>query len=775
MKRFCLVTLGLLAPACLIAGIALLAARIMENLVDGQIKQETILRNNSEVFEFWEHPPIPLLLQVYFFNLTNPLEVLQGEIPIVREVGPYTYREWKSRRDVHILENGSKVSSFQPSTYYFERELSVGDPETAMNMARWTPFHFPAELMLLAYQEDMFTIHTVEEILWGYTDKFLKTLHKFFPNVDPVFGYFKEMNATDDGEYVMLSGEKNYLDFTRVIEWNGKDKLDWWTTPSCNMINGTDGETFHSLISKDERIYIFSTDFCRLKRLGIPTHRFAPPLEIFANISVNPDNAGFCVPAGHCEGSGILNVTGCKKGPRYCYRPPISSILRTRMPRCQTGNIKTMPYPVLFVNESFVLDDENSGCLLESSLVQAVPYILLALGIICGAVFLAVTYWPKGKKEELPSFLPSIHLVPPSCPSLPSSPPFCPFLSSSLPPSLPSFLPSSPTYLFILGERFNRPTGVEISTGCTFWRMAQKCLLFSQALTILSESSPWVIQKRYTNFSQRRSSFGYFKEMNATDDGEYVMLSGEKNYLDFTRVIEWNGKDKLDWWTTPSCNMINGTDGETFHSLISKDERIYIFSTDFCRSLYLTFEEDLSVLGIPTYRFAPPLEIFANISVNPDNAGFCVPAGHCEGSGILNGPRYCYRPHFLHSEDTMPRCQTGNIKTMPYPVLFVNESFVLDDVNAGKLRAALLESSLVQAVPYILLALGIICGAVFLAVTYWPKGKKEELPSFLPSIHLVPPSCPSFLPPSLPSVLFFPPSLPPFLPSFLPHLPTCSF
>uniref|UniRef100_A0A8C7E5C3 Uncharacterized protein n=1 Tax=Naja naja TaxID=35670 RepID=A0A8C7E5C3_NAJNA len=169
--------------------------------------------------------------------------------------------------------------------------------------------------MLLAYQEDMFTIHTVEEILWGYTDKFLKTLHKFFPNVDPVFGYFKEMNATDDGEYVMLSGEKNYLDFTRVIEWNGKDKLDWWTTPSCNMINGTDGETFHSLISKDERIYIFSTDFCRSPfRLGIPTHRFAPPLEIFANISVNPDNAGFCVPAGHCEGSGILNVTGCKKG-----------------------------------------------------------------------------------------------------------------------------------------------------------------------------------------------------------------------------------------------------------------------------------------------------------------------------------------------------------------------------------------------------------------------------------------------------------------------------
>uniref|UniRef100_A0A8C6YAQ9 Uncharacterized protein n=1 Tax=Naja naja TaxID=35670 RepID=A0A8C6YAQ9_NAJNA len=153
--------------------------------------------------------------------------------------------------------------------------------------------------------------------------------------------------------------------------------------------------------------------------------------------------------------------------------------------------------------------------------------------------------------------------------------------------------------------------------------------------------------------------------MNATDDGEYVMLSGEKNYLDFTRVIEWNGKDKLDWWTTPSCNMINGTDGETFHSLISKDERIYIFYRFL--SLYLTFEEDLSVLGIPTYRFAPPLEIFANISVNPDNAGFCVPAGHCEGSGILNvtgckkvrAPILLSPPHFLHSEDTYAKMVDG--------------------------------------------------------------------------------------------------------------------
>lgn len=469
MKRFCVITLGMLAPALLIAGIALLAAHIMQNFVDGQVKQGAVLRNSSEIFQFWENPPAPLLLQVYFFNLTNPLEVLQGEIPIVREIGPYTYREQKWREDVHILENGSKVSSFQPTSYFFEREMSVGDPEVdqirtvnipalvAMNLVRTTPFRLPAEVLLMIYHENLFAMHTVQELLWGYTDKFLQMVHKFFPTVDPVFGYLKKANGTDDGEYVMLSGENNYLDFTRIIEWKGKNKLDWWTTPSSNMINGTDGGTFHPLIGKDETIYIFSSDFCRsvylnfekeVTILGVPTYRFIPPPKIFANVSVNPDNIGFCVPAGNCMGSGILNVTACKQGapillslphfyqsedqyiqavdgmhPNKEYHEtfldinPLTGVLVQAVKRMQinvfvetlpeffqTGNIRTMAYPVMYVNESYVLDRESAEklkiALLESSLAKAVPFIILALGIICGAVFLAVTYWPRGKKEE---------------------------------------------------------------------------------------------------------------------------------------------------------------------------------------------------------------------------------------------------------------------------------------------------------------------------------------------------------------------------------------
>lgn len=54
--------------------------------------QGTVLKNGTETFEAWEDPPPPVYMQFYFFNVTNPLEVLQGATPLVEEKGPYTYR-----------------------------------------------------------------------------------------------------------------------------------------------------------------------------------------------------------------------------------------------------------------------------------------------------------------------------------------------------------------------------------------------------------------------------------------------------------------------------------------------------------------------------------------------------------------------------------------------------------------------------------------------------------------------------------------------------------
>lgn len=54
--------------------------------------QEVVLENGTEAFAVWQNPPPPVYMQFYFFNLTNPQEVLSGDRPVVIELGPYTYR-----------------------------------------------------------------------------------------------------------------------------------------------------------------------------------------------------------------------------------------------------------------------------------------------------------------------------------------------------------------------------------------------------------------------------------------------------------------------------------------------------------------------------------------------------------------------------------------------------------------------------------------------------------------------------------------------------------
>nr|XP_056711647.1 lysosome membrane protein 2 [Euleptes europaea] len=469
MKKRCLGGVGVLALALLLASVALLAARVLQRAVDRQVQQEMVLRNGSDTLRLWEEPPPPVYMQFYMFNVTNPAEILNGETPLVTEIGPYTYREQVPKVNVRILDNGTKVSFFNPRTYVFIPEKSVGDPQVdlirtvnlpavvAMEMAIASGMSLPVEFLLLLYKEEMFSIHSVHEWLWGYNDKFLHAMHRIRPDVDPEFGFFNKMNGTDDGEYVVLSGEHSYKDFTRIVEWKGKDKLDWWTSPTSNMINGTDGSSFHPLIDPEETIYIFASDFCRSLYLtyekyvtvkGIPAYRFVPPASLYASGAINKNNAGFCVPAGNCPGAGVLNISTCMKGVpillspphfyqsdekyvkdidgmhpkkedhetfldinpttgllvRACKRLQINTYVRSLPGFFQTGNIRTLVFPVIHLNESVLVDDDSAEklkvALFESSLLISIPYIIMGLGVVFGVIFVVLACRPFRPKEE---------------------------------------------------------------------------------------------------------------------------------------------------------------------------------------------------------------------------------------------------------------------------------------------------------------------------------------------------------------------------------------
>uniref|UniRef100_A0A3B4FYA8 Lysosome membrane protein 2-like n=1 Tax=Pundamilia nyererei TaxID=303518 RepID=A0A3B4FYA8_9CICH len=393
LKSCCVYSVGVVSVLMLILGISLVLTSVFPHLVQSMVKKQVVLKNDTDAFEAWKDPPAHIYMQFYFFNLTNPQEVLDGERPAVVEIGPYTYREYRPMEQIDFQDNGTKVTAVNTKTYIFQRNMSRG-PESDL-------------------------IRTVN-----------------IPAMN---------NASNDGEYVFFTGQQNYRDFSRVDTWKGESSLNWWTSDECNMINGTIGTGFHPVITKNDMLYIFSSDLCRslytvyeedVTVKGITGYRFVPPSSVFANLTVNPDNAGFCVPAGNCLGSGLLNVSVCKEGaPIIMSSPhfyqadekfaqdvfgmtpnkeehqtaidinPLTGVVLQTAKRLQinvyveqiptfsqTGNVRTVVFPVAYLNESATIDDTAAKKLkaigVQQNVVENIPFMLIGLAIIVGGIFM---------------------------------------------------------------------------------------------------------------------------------------------------------------------------------------------------------------------------------------------------------------------------------------------------------------------------------------------------------------------------------------------------
>uniref|UniRef100_A0A8C6W3H6 Scavenger receptor class B, member 2 n=1 Tax=Nannospalax galili TaxID=1026970 RepID=A0A8C6W3H6_NANGA len=445
MGRCCFYTAGTLSLLLLVTSVTLLVARVFQKAVDQTIEKNMVLRNGTEIFDSWEKPPLPVYTQFYFFNVTNPEEILSGEIPRLEEVGPYTYRELRSKANVQFGENGTTISAVSNKAYVFERNQSVGDPNvdlirtinipllTVVELAQLPLLKEIIEAMLKAYQQKLFVTHTVHELLWGYKDEILSLIHIFRPDISSNFGLFYGKNGTNDGDYVFLTGEDNYLNFTKIVEWNGKTHHTLFM--SLNQMSYIPTLTF---------LYITFSDFERVE--GLPAFRYKVPAEILANTS---ENAGFCLPEGNCLGSGVLNVSICKNGapiimsfPHFYLADqkfisavkgmhpnkedhetfvdinPLTGIILRAAKKFQinvyvrklddfieTGNIRTVVFPVMFLNESVLIDKETARRLKSvintTLIVTNIPYIIMALGVFFGLIFTWLACRGQGSMDEV--------------------------------------------------------------------------------------------------------------------------------------------------------------------------------------------------------------------------------------------------------------------------------------------------------------------------------------------------------------------------------------
>ncbi|XP_042182373.1 lysosome membrane protein 2 [Oncorhynchus tshawytscha] len=479
-RRSCAIYgVGIVCASLLIIGIGLVVTQVFQTLIHNRLKKEITLTEGSRVFETWKNPPPPVFMQYFFFNVTNPDEFLVGAKPIVSQVGPYTYREYRPKENVTFVDNGTRVSAYQPKTFVFLPERSVGDPDYDMI----TTINIPAVAVMNKVKDSfwkssmvsiwmnslhvgMLMTRSVNELLWGFKDPLLSRIHPMNPEIDEYFGLMYKKNGSNDGEFVYHTGEEDFMNYGRVATFRGESELSLWTSEQSNMINGTDGSAFHPLLSKTERLYIFSPDLCRsifmefekdVKVKGLPAYRFTPPRDVLASKEENPANEGFCVSPKECLGTGLLKVSVCRKGApvvmsfphfylgdekysntiegldpvrehhqtyldlnpttgvpiRASKRAQINILINRISGFPKTKFLNETIFPVMFINETVVIDDVSAAklhkLLLTVMLVSNSPLVLVGLGAILLPVFIGLIvceYKQKKSTKEDTSYSP---------------------------------------------------------------------------------------------------------------------------------------------------------------------------------------------------------------------------------------------------------------------------------------------------------------------------------------------------------------------------------
>ena len=90
--------------------------------------------------------------------------------------------------------------------------------------------------------------------------------------------------------------------------------------------------------------------------------------------------------------------------------------------------------------------------------------------------------------------------------------------------------------------------------------------------------------------------------------------------------------------TRKGCLLVHMHHPWVIDKLVTVQHNVKEYNTIFVvdRSLEIVFSESHGLKGIDIDRFVVPPRAFANVSVNPSNEGFCIPASNCLPAGLLN-------------------------------------------------------------------------------------------------------------------------------------------
>lgn len=336
----------------IIFGIAVIAIAIgltgvfmWDSIYKKIVKHELILSESSTSFSIWKKTPIPMYLEIYMFNWTNPTEFSKTIKPHFTEHGPYVFSEIDSK-DKRIWNDNYTITFNQRKTWIFESALSNGtldDKITNLNPVAATINYMVrnrenymkiiANGVLKIIGEDLTVTKSVRQLLFdGYDDKLLTlaTKTKLVHVPYDKFGWFYTRNDSlnYDGTFTMWTGEDDMNKIGVLSEWNYKNKSTIYPD-TCSKINGSLGDLWPSL-NNANTASVFAPDACTLVELryngtsemeGLTGRKYISTPEMFDNGTNVPSRSCYCKNI-DCQPSGLLNVSECKFGaPAFLSSP----------------------------------------------------------------------------------------------------------------------------------------------------------------------------------------------------------------------------------------------------------------------------------------------------------------------------------------------------------------------------------------------------------------------------------------------------------------------